>query len=121
MIAFLAAFAGGLGALARFQSDAALTRLHNLRMPLGTLTVNTLGSLLLGLITGWITFRSASPAWAAVLGTGFMGGYTTFSTASLEGVRLLRAGRPLASIVHAGGGLVLGLLAAALGLSLMSL
>lgn len=121
MIGVLIALAGGLGALARFQTDAFVARLHNLRMPLGTLTVNTLGSGLLGLITGWIAFRSGAPDWAAVLGTGFMGGFTTFSTACVEGVRLVRAGRPAAAIVHTGGGLVLGLVAAALGSWLMSL
>jgi CrcB protein len=56
-----------------------------------------------------------------VLGTGFMGGFTTFSTASVEGVRLLRAGRPSAALVHAGGGLAVALLAATLGLWLMAL
>ena len=121
MIALLTALAGGLGALARFQSDALVARLHNLRMPLGTLSVNTLGSLLLGLLTGWIAFRSGAPAWVSVLGTGFCGGYTTFSTACVEGVRLLRAGRPSAAMLHAGGGLAAALAAAALGLWLMSL
>ena len=121
MIELLVALFGGLGAVARFHADAAVARLHNLRMPLGTLSVNTLGSLLLGLISGWITFKSGAAQWAAVLGTGFMGGFTTFSTASVEGVRLLRAGRPSAALVHAGGGLAMALLAATLGLWLMAL
>ena len=50
-----------------------------------------------------------------------MGGFTTFSTASVEGVRLVRAGRPVAAVVHAGGGLLAGLVAAALGFWVMSL
>ena len=48
--------------------------------------------------------------------TGFLGGYTTFSTASVEGARLLRAGRPWSALLHAGGMLLAGVLAAALGL-----
>lgn len=121
MIGLLLALAGGLGALARFHTDALVGRLHRLPMPLGTLTVNTLGSGLLGLLTGWLIFRSGSPAWVSVLGTGFMGGFTTFSTACVEGVRLVRAGRPAAAVLHAGGGLLLGVAAAGLGVWLMSL
>lgn len=120
MIAFLVALAGGLGAVARFHSDAAIARLHNLRMPLGTLTINTVGSLILGLLTGWLTFKAGMPDWVSVAGTGFCGGFTTFSTACVEGVRLYRAGRPTASLLHAGGGLVTGLLAAGLGIWVMS-
>lgn len=61
---------------------------------MGTLTINTVGSGLLGLITGYVMFHTGAPEWAAIAGTGFMGGFTTFSTASFEGVRLVRAGRP---------------------------
>ncbi|WP_298133417.1 CrcB family protein, partial [Micropruina sp.] len=77
MIGLLVALAGGLGAVARFQSDAAIARLHSLRMPLGTLTINTVGSGLLGLITGYVMFHTGAPEWAAIAGTGFMGGFTT--------------------------------------------
>ena len=83
MIAVLVALAGGLGAVARFHSDAAIGRLRRWPMPVGTLAINTVGSGLLGLITGWVTFHSGAPEWAAVAGTGFMGGFTTFSTASV--------------------------------------
>ena len=121
MIAVLVALAGGLGAVARFHADAAVTRMHRASLPLGTLVINALGSLLLGLFAGWVTFRSGAPEWASIAGTGFCGGFTTFSTACVEGVRLLRAGRPSAACVHAAGGLLLGLVAAFLGLFVMSL
>lgn len=121
MIAVLVALAGGLGAVARFHSDAAIGRLRRWPMPVGTLAINTVGSGLLGLISGWVTFHSGAPEWAAVAGTGFMGGFTTFSTASVEGLRLWRAGRGTAALLHAGGGLLAGVLAAMLGLWLMSL
>lgn len=119
--ALLVALAGGLGAAARFHTDALIARLSRLRLPIGTLVINTLGSLLLGLFGGWVTFHSGAPEWASVAGTGFCGGFTTFSTASVEGWRLLRAGRPEAAALHAGGGLLAGVLAAFLGLWLMSL
>ncbi|MFT3861598.1 fluoride efflux transporter FluC [Micropruina sp.] len=121
MTALLVALAGGLGSVARFRLDAAIARLHSPRMPLGTLAINTLGSLILGLLTGWLLFRSGLPDWVAIAGTGFCGGFTTFSTACAEGVRLLRAGRPVACLVHAGGGLLAGLSAAAFGIWLLAL
>lgn len=119
MIGLLVAVAGGLGAAARFHTDALVARMHRGRLPLGTLVINTVGSLLLGLLTGWVTFHSGAPEWASIAGTGFCGGFTTFSTASVEGWRLLRAGRPWAAALHAGGGLLAGMLAAFLGLWLM--
>jgi CrcB protein len=53
-----------------------------------------------------------------VLGTGFLGGYTTFSTASVEAARLLRAGEGVRAAVQAGGMLVLSVAASWLGLAL---
>lgn len=120
MIALLVALAGGLGALARFHGDALIGRWSRARLPLGTLVINTLGSLVLGLATGWLLFRAGAPEPVAVLGVGFCGGFTTFSTACIEGVRLVRDGRVVAAAVHAGGGLLLGVGAAALGLAVMT-
>lgn len=119
--ALLVALAGGLGAAARFQSDALIAGAGRWRLPIATLVINTLGSLLLGLVSGWVTFHGGAPEWVSVAGTGFCGGFTTFSTASVEGWRLLRAGRAAAAALHAGGGLIAGVLAAFLGLWLMSL
>lgn len=90
MILLLLSLAGGLGALARFLTDTYVAARNPLSLPLGTLVVNTAGSLLLGLLTGWAATRDT---WFAqdlvrVVGTGFCGGYTTFSTASVEAVRL---------------------------------
>ena len=54
----------------------------------GTLCVNALGSLLLGILTGYFMQRT-DPFWKPVLGTGFLGGLTTFSTFSIETLQLL--------------------------------
>ena len=122
MIGLLVALAGGLGAVTRFVVDAQVgRRTAGAGLPLGTLAINVTGSFLLGVIAGWWTFHTGDPGIKQVLGTGFMGGFTTFSTASVEGVRLVRAGRPVAAAVHAGGGLLAGLAAATLGFWLMSL
>jgi CrcB protein len=79
---------GALGAVARFRLDAAVSARMPATFPLGTLTVNLTGSFALGVIGGTaLTHRLA-----LVLGTGFMGGYTTFSTWMVESVRLGEGG-----------------------------
>lgn len=116
MSALLVALAGGLGAVVRFLVDAAVTRqVRTSALPLGTLVVNTTGSLLLGLLTGWWAAHGGDPALRAILGTGFLGGYTTFSTASVEAARLARGDGAWPALLHATGMLVAGVLAAAAG------
>lgn len=115
------ALAGGVGALTRFVVDSRLSRVPPGRLPLGTIVINVTGSFLLSLVTGWWVFHSGSDELATILGTGFLGGYTTFSTASVEGARLARAGRPWTMLGHAGVMVVASIGSAAAGLWLMSL
>ena len=71
-------------------------------VPAGTVVVNVSGSLVLGMLVGWaMRHGGASEEVKAVLGTGFLGGYTTFSTASVEAARLVRGGRPTGALLHA--------------------
>ena len=115
----LTALAGGCGAAARFWLDGTIARHNSLPIPLGTMVINVSGALLLGLLTGLALEVPAFGTWKAVLGTGFLGGYTTFSTASVEGVRLASARGLRATVLavaDAGGMLVTALAAAALGL-----
>ncbi|HOC12392.1 MAG TPA: CrcB family protein [Propionicimonas sp.] len=121
MIPLLTALAGGLGAVVRFLVDRQIAARLRVGMPLGTVLINVTGSLLLGVITGWWMSHSGDPGLRAVLGTGFLGGYTTFSTASVEAARLALDGRGWTTLVHAGGMLVLSLLTALLGVYLGSL
>lgn len=115
MILLLVAVFGGLGAVARFSLDSFITSRWQTPVPVGTMVINVTGSLLLGLLTGWALGNDGGVA-LALLGTGFLGGYTTFSTASVEAARLVRGGRGVAAAVHALGMVVLGLAAAAVGL-----
>ena len=114
MIQLLVALAGGLGAVTRFVVDAEIGH-RGSRLPLGTAAINVSGSLLLGLLTGWWSFHTGDTAVRALLGVGFLGGYTTFSTARVEAARLARAGRPWSVLLHSAGMLVLSVLGAALG------
>jgi CrcB protein len=100
--ALLVALAGGLGASLRFLVDGLVSRVNRLSLPLGTLVINITGSLVLGVLAGLVA-HGAAPAWVStIFGTGMMGGYTTFSTASVEAVNLLRSGRRRRALIAAG-------------------
>lgn len=116
MIAFLA-LAAGLGAACRFLLDDILSSSHS-RLPRGTWVVNTLGSFLLGICAGGASQGVLSPHWLAILGTGFCGGFTTFSTASLDSVKLARRGERLIALFNSTGMIVVCIAAAALGLTI---
>ena len=108
--------AGGVGAVARLVLDGLLRARVRVSFPLGTTVINVTGSFLLGLVTGLALVHGLPPEWRAVLGTGFLGGYTTFSTASYETVRLAQQRRYRAALMNGVGMLVLALAAAGLGL-----
>jgi CrcB protein len=119
MIVLLIGAAGGLGATARFLIDSLIRSRLAPTFPLGTLIINLTGSFLLGLLLGLGT-SMITAQWQLVLGTGFLGGYTTFSTASVETVRLIQERRHLAAAINGVGKLVACVGAAALGLALGS-
>ena len=116
MTTLLVALAGGLGAVARLVLDAVVTSRTGGRYPAGTLAINVSGSSLLGLVVGLGSAALLPPTWALVAGTGFLGGYTTFSTAAVETVRLTAERRWAAAVAHGLGMLGASVLAAALGL-----
>jgi CrcB protein len=108
----LAIFAGGCaGALAR-AGLLELAPTHAGRWPWVTFGVNVVGSLLLG----WIaTHRSPASRARALIGTGFCGALTTFSTMQLELLELLDADRIGVAVLYAGGSVAAGLVGVALG------
>ena len=116
LLVLAVAAAGGVGAVARLVVDGALRSWLRIGFPIGTTIINVTGSFLLGLVTGLALAHGLPPEWRAVLGTGFLGGYTTFSTASYETVRLAQQRRYRAALVNGVGMLVLALAAAGLGL-----
>jgi CrcB protein len=117
--AWWAAFvvAGAGGAVARFVLDRAVADRARGVFPWGTLVINVTGSLLLGLITGLALHHGLSRSARIVLGTGFCGAYTTFSTFTFETVRLVEEGAGAEAVRNAAGTLAAGAVAAALGLA----
>ena len=85
--ALAVAVGGAAGAVARCRLDMAVKQRFAGRLPLGTLVINVLGCLVLGLATA----APLNPVQLAVIATGFCGGFTTFSTLCVEVVNLLRA------------------------------
>ncbi|MCM3506427.1 CrcB family protein [Curtobacterium sp. ODYSSEY 48 V2] len=116
LLVLAVALGGGAGAAGRFLLDGLINTGREFRLPVGTLTINITGSLLLGITVGAATHLGAVPV--AVLGTGVMGGYTTFSTASFETVRLARSGRITAAAINGLGMLVVSVTAATAGILL---
>jgi CrcB protein len=115
------AAAGGLGAATRFVVDGAVRSRIRSSFPVGVMVINITGSFLLGLLTGLVLGAVLGEEWLLVAGTGFLGGYTTFSTASFETVRLLQTGRVTAAVVNGLGMLVAAVAVSYLGLWLGSL
>jgi CrcB protein len=116
-LVFLAlALAGGLGAMSRFVLDGVIRARTAGAAPCGTITINLSGSLALGMLTGLAAGSLLPNSVLAIAGTGFLGGYTTFSTASVETVLILQERRWGAGIVVGLGTLVAATLLAGLGL-----
>ncbi|MCU6479153.1 fluoride efflux transporter CrcB [Arthrobacter sp. A2-55] len=107
--------AGGIGAAARFLVDGLVRSRFRTVFPWATFAINVSGSLLLGLLTALAGASVLPTQWSLILGTGFLGGYTTFSTASYETVRLLGERRWVASLASGLGTIVACVAAAALG------
>ena len=115
-VAFVAA--GAIGAPVRYLVDGAVAERAAGVLPWGTFAVNVSGSLVLGLLTGLALYHGLPDAPRLVLGTGFCGAYTTFSTHTFETVRLVEEGALAAAARNVAATLVAGLAAAALGLTL---
>ncbi|GAA0037358.1 fluoride efflux transporter CrcB [Brevibacterium metallidurans] len=110
------AVAGGLGAVARMVIDGLIKSRMSGAIPWGTILINVSGSLLLGFAAGLAAGQVLPEEWFLIVGTGFLGGYTTFSTASFETVRLVQERAWAASAVSALGTLVIATGAAGVGL-----
>lgn len=116
-VALAVAVGGALGGGARMGLSTLFGRGDGL--PWGTAVANVVGALLLGFVlTRLLRARETPPLAVPLLCTGLLGGFTTFSTFSLETWQLLEDGRAPLAVGYALGSVVLGLLAAATGIRL---
>lgn len=120
MTVLLVLLGGAIGAPARYLTDVVVQSRHDSVLPWGTITVNVVGSFLLGLVAGLTT--GAGPGWLdTLIGTGFCGALTTYSTFSYETIRLAEAGRWRAAALNVVISLAGGLAAVAVGWELGTL
>jgi CrcB protein len=110
----LVALGAAIGAPLRYLTDRTIQARHDSVFPWGTLTVNVAGSVVLGFITG----LPVAPAVAVLVGTGFCGALTTYSTFSYETLRLVQDGARFYALVNVVGSILAGLGAAYCGLLL---
>jgi CrcB protein len=123
--AILVFVGGGLGALGRWGLSGLFARIGGAAWPWGTFGVNILGSLLMGLLAGWLMqgggLGGESARVRLFLATGVLGGFTTFSAFSLETAHMLEAGHWAQGLLYAGLSVVLCVLAVLLGMALTRL
>lgn len=121
MTVLLVLLGGAVGAPTRYLTDVVVQSRHRSVLPWGTITVNVAGSFVLGLVAA-LTASGHLGSWALTLvGTGFCGALTTFSTFSYETVRLAHDGHWRTAVLNVAISLALGLAAVVAGWALGSL
>ncbi len=121
MTLLLVLVGGAIGAPLRYATDLVVQSRHDSVFPWGTFTVNVVGSFLLGALAAAVSLTD-TPTWVLTLvGTGFCGALTTFSTFGYETVRLVEEGSLGAATLNCVAGVSGGLAACAAGWSLVAL
>ena len=119
-LAVAVGLAGAVGAVARYLLDGAVQDRTSGLFPFGTLAVNVLGSLVLGFLAGYVLSHTGGGTARTIVGTGFCGALTTWSTASWETVRLAEEGATTTAITFTLANLVASFAAAAIGIALLA-
>lgn len=114
----LVAVGGAVGAPLRYLTDRAVQARHDTVFPWGTFTVNVVGSLILGALTGAALSGTAGHTVQLLLGTGLCGALTTYSTFSYETLRLAESGAKFFAAANVAASIVAGLGAAFVGFAL---
>ena len=121
MTAYIVVFlGGGLGAALRHGINIGVARLFGGGFPYATFFINVSGSFVMGLIAAWFAFKGdASQHWRLFLTTGILGGYTTFSTFSLDAALLYERGQLGLAAGYVIGSVLLGLIGLFAGLAIV--
>jgi CrcB protein len=115
---------GGAGALLRYQAGREMTRWLGpavvTAFPWATLAVNVIGSLAMGLLAGWLARHGqGGETWRLLIGVGLLGGFTTFSSFSLELMLLIERGQGSLAFFYAAVSVLAGLTGLYIGLIVM--
>lgn len=113
------ALGGAIGAVLRFGTVQGVVRLFGVAVPVGTFTVNVVGSFVMGLAVVWLVERTGGVRMAPFVMTGILGGFTTFSAFSLDAVYLYEEGRLGMAGVYVIGSVVVSLVALMTGILAM--
>jgi fluoride exporter len=108
-------FGGFLGSIARFLAVRSIDGRLNSVFPYGTLSVNLIGSFILGFAYAYLTRKTGDEQWKIFLGAGFCGGFTTFSAFAWENLNLIQGRLTSVSLIYIAVSLVGGLLAVTFG------
>jgi CrcB protein len=112
---------GGVGAAARFWVADTIKARRPSGFPWGTWIVNVAGSLVIGLVSGWLLFGGSGEHWRLLLATGLCGGFTTFSTATVETATLLQSGRVRLAVLQGVSTLLVTVAAVVAGIAVVGL
>lgn len=120
-LAFLLIFlGGGIGSVLRHTVNQISASLFGMNFPWGTLLVNIVGSLAMGLLAGWFTFRGEGGQLLRLfLATGVLGGFTTFSAFSLDAALLWERGQTAAVCMYAVGSVMAAIIGIFAGIAIM--
>ena len=94
----------------RYAVNVGSFRLFGPIYPFGTLTVNIVGSLIMGLLIGWFAHKAdPGQSWRLFMTTGILGGFTTFSAFSLDAVSLYERGQLAVALVYVGASVIVSI------------
>jgi CrcB protein len=118
-IFFVIFIGGGVGSMLRHAVNQTCASMFGVNFPSGTLTVNIVGSLAMGLLAGWFALRGDAHHLRLFLTTGVLGGFTTFSAFSLDTALLWERGERMVAALYAGGSVAAGVIGVFAGLAIM--
>ena len=110
-----------IGGILRYMLSEIIQLRNSTSFPIGTLTVNLLGCLFIGVIYGLAERSSLTEEWRLFLATGLLGGFTTFSAFSVETISLFRHGNFGIAIAYVAASILLGLIATIAGFTILKL